>query len=73
MKTVMGFSISLSDIDIEVKHKKLMLFGLTSILQAVFLRKNISSACLGFDFNVKEERDMLIDFYVENMFGGIRV
>ncbi|MHB8061234.1 MAG: TetR/AcrR family transcriptional regulator [Ruminiclostridium sp.] len=73
MKTVMGFSISLNGIEIEEKHKKLMLFGLTSILQAVFLRKNISGASLGFDFNVKEERDRLIDFYVENMFGGLRV
>lgn len=70
MKTVMGFSFSIGDCNISKEEKLMLLFSLTSILQAAFLRKDTSKESLGFDFNKKEEREVFIDFIIDKLFGG---
>ena len=68
MKTVKGFSFVYDNHNISDKNKKMLAFGLTSILQAMFLRKDINKELFGFDFYNKEERDIWIDFIVEHLF-----
>lgn len=70
MKTVMGFSFSIRDCNITKEEKLMLLFSLTSILQAAFLRKDTSKESLGFGFNEKEEREAFIDFIIDKLFGG---
>lgn len=72
MKTVFGFSNSLRDLSSSEQDKKLILFSFTSILQATFLRKEISKDIFGFDFNIKEERDKFIDDTIDTLLGGNR-
>jgi Transcriptional regulator len=68
MKTILGFSQSLTNSALSEEKKRLLLFGLTSILQAAFLRKDISKECLGYDFNCKEERDRYLEDMVDILF-----
>ncbi|MHB8129729.1 MAG: TetR/AcrR family transcriptional regulator [Mobilitalea sp.] len=68
MKTMVGFSNSLVNYSCSEADKKILLFDLTSILQAAFLRKDISKECFGLDFNKKEERDYFIDLNIEKLF-----
>jgi AcrR family transcriptional regulator len=68
MKTVNGFLGSFTDSDITNNEKRLLLFNLTCMIQAAFLRKDISKECLGFNFNNKKERDKYIDFLVDRLF-----
>ncbi|PJI09227.1 MULTISPECIES: TetR/AcrR family transcriptional regulator [Clostridium] len=70
MQTVKGFLISMEDYNFPKEEKMLLSFALTSILQAVFLRKNITKESFGFDFNNKEERESFIDFMIDKLFGG---
>lgn len=70
MKTVNGFLFSMGDYDIPKEEKMLLSFGLTSILQAAFLRKDTMKESFGFDFNNKKEREIFIDFMVDRLFGG---
>lgn len=70
MKTVKGFLASMGDYNISKEEKMLLSFALTSILQAVFLRKDITKESFGFDFNNKEERERVIDFMIDKLFGG---
>lgn len=68
MKTIMGFSFSLQKSTLPEAKKKLLLFSFTSILQAAFLRKDISRETLGIDFNNKADRDRLIDLTIDTLF-----
>jgi AcrR family transcriptional regulator len=69
MKTVQGF-LSVFDVEgILDKGKKIISFMLTSVLQALFLRKDISKALFGYDFYNKTERDTLLDLIVERLYG----
>lgn len=70
MKTVNGFLFSMEDYNISKEEKMLLSFGLTSILQAAFLRKDIMKESLGLDFNNKKEREIFIDFIIDRLFGG---
>lgn len=67
MKTVAGFLHALAGSDIAEPKRKMLLFALTSILQAAFLRKGISEECFGIDFNDKEERDCFIDDIIDRL------
>jgi hypothetical protein len=69
MKTVLGLANSLEKNSYSAEEKIMLLFGFTSVMQAAFLRKDISKECFGVDFNRKEERDRYIDFIAERLFG----
>ncbi len=68
MKTVHGFSYSLKELETTADVKKIQVFGFVSILQAAFLRKDLSKQLFGFDFYIKEERDKLIDIIADSIF-----
>lgn len=68
MKTVQGFANFLENSSYSTEEKNMLLFGFTSVLQAAFLRKDISKECYGVDFNCKEERDRYMDFIAERLF-----
>ncbi|KOF56400.1 MULTISPECIES: TetR/AcrR family transcriptional regulator [Clostridium] len=70
MKTVNGFLFSMEDYNISKEEKMLLSFGLTSILQAAFLRKDTMKESLGLDFKSKKEREIFIDFMIDRLFGG---
>jgi len=67
MKTVKGFCSSLIECDFSEQEKNLLAFTITSVLQAMFLRKEISKELFGFDFNNKSERDSFIDFLIKRI------
>ena len=69
MKTVMGLMISAKGLEIPEKEKRLLMFAVTAVLQALFLRRELSGALFGVDFNDKESRDPLIDSLVGRMLG----
>jgi AcrR family transcriptional regulator len=68
MKTAYGFTRSLGDYDMTDDDKKLLAFALTSVLQAMFLRRQLSAELFGCDFNNKAQRDSFIDFIVARLF-----
>lgn len=70
MKTVNGFLSSMGDYNIPKEEKMLLSFGLTSILQGSFLRKDTIKESFGFDFNNKKERETFVDFIIDRLFGG---
>ncbi|MFL0250024.1 TetR/AcrR family transcriptional regulator [Clostridium neuense] len=70
MKTVKGLLFSMEDYSIPKKDKMLLSFGLTSILQAAFLRKDTMKESFGFNFNDRKEREAFIDFMIDKLFGG---
>lgn len=70
MKTVNGFLFSMEDYNISKEEKMLLSFGVTSILQAAFLRKDTMKESLGLDFKSKKEREIFIDFMIDRLFGG---
>jgi AcrR family transcriptional regulator len=67
MKTVKGFGSAISELNISNQEKTILMFALTSILQAVFLRAGMSRELFGYDFQVKNERDMFIDSIIEHL------
>ncbi len=69
MKTVLGFSQSLIKYNLSEERKRILLFNLTSMLQAAFLREDLSRECLGFDFHRKEERDNYLEEIIDILFG----
>lgn len=71
MNTVDGFSKALVKEGKEIGGgQKSSLFALTSVLQAAFLRKDLTAELFGYDFNDKAERDLFIDLMVETLFAG---
>lgn len=70
MKSVQGFLLGLSDSDMSDRDKKILVFALTSVLQALFLRRELSKELFQLDFSIKQERDIFIDIIIDNMFGG---
>lgn len=72
MRSAMGFANGLGGLALSQEERLLMAFALTSVLQALFLRRDLSSALFGFDMTKKEERDVALDFLIEKLFGGVR-
>lgn len=68
MNTVNGFYNIYNEKEANYQNSKALLFGLTSIIQSIFLKREISLECLGFDVNNKLERDQLLDIYIDQMF-----
>ncbi|MNP87290.1 hypothetical protein D3C76_1880830 [compost metagenome] len=46
------------------------MFALTALMQAAFLRKELSSGLFGYDMENKEERDRFIGWIAARLFGG---
>lgn len=70
MKSVQGFLLGLGDSDMSDRDKKILVFAMTSVLQALFLRRELSKELFQLDFSIKQERDIFIDIIIDNMFGG---
>jgi AcrR family transcriptional regulator len=68
MKTVKGFGMALGKWEMPDNEKSILLFALTSIMQAMFLRKSISSELFHFNFKDKKERDLFLDFIIDRLF-----
>ncbi|MNC33392.1 hypothetical protein D3C75_817820 [compost metagenome] len=49
---------------------KTAVFALTSLMQAAFLRKELSKGLFGYDIENKEERDRFIGWIAARLFGG---
>lgn len=66
--TMKGFSRGLSELDMPDGQKQILVFMLTSVIQSVFLRRNMCEELLQFDFENKLERDLFIDFIIDRLF-----
>lgn len=65
MQTVKGFGLSLKDVNFPDKDKTLLMFMITSVLQAVFLRRELSEELFGYHFDDKVQRDRFIDVIMD--------
>lgn len=72
MKTTIGFLSFIRFLEETDQNNKLLAFELTSILQSIFLRKEISKELFGYDFNMKGERDCLIEKIIDQLFMEIK-
>lgn len=70
VNTQRGFALALANLT-DDKQKKMLVFTLTSTMQAAFLSGEYSKEILGYDLYQKEERDSFIDTVVEMLFSGI--
>lgn len=68
MKTVKGFCSSLKEYDDSDRDKTLLMFVLASVLQAMFLRRDMSGELFGYEFQDKSQRDSFIDFIIHRIF-----
>lgn len=66
--TQKGFSMAIRK-DMDEGKKKLVVFMLTSAMQAAFLSGDDSKEILGYDLKVKKERDKYIDGLIEVLLG----
>jgi AcrR family transcriptional regulator len=64
MKTVRGLSASMRGYDMPDGEKTMLMFTLASVLQEMFLRRDLSGELFGYDFYDKAQRDAFIDFIV---------
>jgi len=67
MRTVKGFCLSLQNGNLQDTDKTLLMFTLTSVLQTIFLRRDMSGELFGYDFNDKDQRDKLIDVIIGHL------
>ncbi|GIO37244.1 TetR family transcriptional regulator [Paenibacillus antibioticophila] len=65
MQTVKGFGLSLKDVNFPDKDKTLLMFMITSVLQTVFLRRELSEELFGYHFDDKVQRDRFIDVIMD--------
>jgi len=70
IKTAIGLNRTLGDFEMSNKRQFLLTFALTSIMQAIFLRKNQFGELFGCDINIKAQRDKILDLFVDNLVGG---
>lgn len=65
-----GFSLAISKKSMDEDTKRLLVFMLTSSIQAAFMSSGVSKEVLGFDLSVKEERDACAERMTELLFEG---
>lgn len=71
MRTVSGLNRLLGEKNEGyTSEQKLKIFALVSTMQTAFLRRDLTGELLGFDFNVKEERDLFLEILVKQVIGG---
>ena len=66
-----GFSLAIDKKAMDEDTKRLLVFMLTSSIQAAFLASGVSKDVLGYDMNVKEERDACAKRMIEILFDGV--
>jgi len=71
IKSAMGFSRTLENIEMLENERFILAFAFTSVMQALFLRKNQSGELFGYDLNIKEQRDKVLDLLIDTMVGRI--
>jgi len=54
------------------KERFLLSFTFVSVMQALFLRKDLSKELFGYDINVKEQRDEVLDLLIDTLFGKVK-
>ena len=69
VKSAMGIRKVLSGVGIPESELFVLSFALISIIQSLFLRKDESGELFGYDMNVKQQRDEVLDMLINNMFG----
>lgn len=52
------------------EEQMLLFFTLLSTMQGLFLRKGLCKDLFGFDFHEKDERDKVLDFIIDAVFGS---
>ena len=60
-----GFKMAIRSTDTDNKKKRILGFMLTSAIETAFLTGDRSSEILGYNLDVKEERDKLVEEMVE--------
>ena len=68
--TQKGFSLAVKN-DMDDGTRKLLIFVLTSTMQVAFLSRDVSGEILGYNLEIKEERDAYIDSVVGLLFTGV--
>jgi len=63
---------SVENIAMSDKERFLLSFTFVSVMQALFLRKDLSKELFGYDINVKEQRDEVLDLLIDTLFGRIK-
>ena len=70
MMSAAGFSRTLSKLKIPEEERFILALAFTSIMQALFLRKDQDAGLPGYDLNNKAQRDTLLDLLIDTIFGG---
>jgi AcrR family transcriptional regulator len=70
MKSVMSANAKIGNLGLSDKEKFILSFALTAAMQALFLRKDQSGDVFGYDINIKEQRDTVLDLLIDSLFGG---
>ena len=68
VKSTLGIHKVLSDFEIPEKERFVLAFALMSIIQTLFLRKDQSGELFGYDVNVKQQRDEMLEMLIDSMF-----
>ena len=69
MKSSLDCSKTLDGLAAPEKERLVLSFALTSVMQTLFLRKDLGKELFGYDIHIKKQRDELIDLLVGNLFG----
>ena len=69
IKSAKGIRKMICDAEMPENERFVLSFALVSIMQTLFLRKDQSGELFGYDLNVKEQRDEVLDMIIDNMFG----
>ena len=70
MKSATGARQKMSNLDMPERERLVLSFALVSLMQAFFLRKEQSGELFGYDINIKEQRDEVLDLIIDKLMGG---
>lgn len=69
IKSITGADHVTDGLNISAQEKKILTFALIASLQALFLRKEQSNDLFGYDMNIKEQRDAVLNLLIGRLFG----
>ena len=72
MRSVELCNQAIDGIAVPDKQRFLLAFTFVSVVQTLFLRKDLSKELFGYDINVKEQRDEVLDLLIDTLFGKVR-
>jgi hypothetical protein len=70
IKTAAGISAVMGITKISEKNKLFFAYATASVMQALFLRKDRCGELFGYDINIKEQRDEMLDLFIDNFIGN---